>query len=241
MIGKTKFSVLLLLAILIISGVADADAQGRPRPVYGQRNNRTSYQPSTGTNSESTYYGYKGFIETGYAAGVGIHRANQLDILTTHGMTFGNNLFIGVGFGVNLLYPNENGDVFAHRPGGASTDKFHYNNEKAVMIPLYGDIKYNFGNSAVRPFIEIKAGAAFLANSHAVSICDGWIDDKEGLYFCPTIGLNIPMSRRAAINIGLSYNLMSQKYYYYDFYYDRFYSNDGISLHSLGVKFSIEW
>ncbi|MGN1246682.1 MAG: hypothetical protein ACI4UN_08605 [Muribaculaceae bacterium] len=237
--GIKRFNLaFLLFAAFILGNVAPMNAQGRPRPrpVY-----RPQYVHTTSSPSYDSGTRYKGFIETGYSGGIGDYRANQLDILTTHGIATGN-LFLGVGFGVNILYPNENGNPLDHNVGGFyPSSKYDYNKETAVMIPLYVDFKYNFGSGSVRPFVDFKVGAAFLGNDHAVSIGDGWLDDEEGLYFSPTIGINIPTSGRAAINIGLTYNLISQKYYYYDWYYDEVYSNDGISLHSLGVKLSIEW
>lgn len=234
-----RFTLIVLLSGIMLGCAAELQAQGRqrPRPVYRPQ----SAPRTTSVPSYSSGAGYKGFLELGYMGGIGDYRANQLDILTTHGIAAGN-FFAGIGLGVNILNPKENGNPLDHNIGGAyPSSKYDYNNETAVMIPLYADFKYNFGSGLVRPFVDLKIGAAFLANDHAVSIGDGWLDDREGFYFSPTIGINIPTSSRAAINIGVTYSLISQKYYYYDWYYNEVYSNDGISLHSLGVRLSIEW
>lgn len=238
---KHIFGILLLIGITV-GALPEAQAQGRPRPRPVHRQTPVYRQSSNGY-SDALGVAYKGFLELGYSGGVSEYSANQLDVLTTHGVTFGSNLFLGVGLGVNILYPDENGNPISHLDGGhyMPEGRYSYNKETAVMVPVYFDLKYNFGNGAVRPFVDVKLGAAFLGNDHAVSIGDGWLDDREGFYFSPTIGVNIPTSSRVGINIGVTYNLISQKYYYYDYYYDHYYSNDGISLHSLGVKFSIEW
>lgn len=242
-----KIRAFALLLTIAIAGLAAGDAcvahaQGRPRPRPAYRTvSRTHHTSSnSGGNSDTSY---KGFLELGYGGGVGTYRADQLDILTTHGVTVGNSLFLGVGTGVNILYPKENGNTLEWNMGNnyPHNDHYRYNNTSAVMIPVYADIKYNFGSGQVRPYIDLKGGAVFLANSSPVSIGDGWLDEREGIYFSPTVGINVPTSRRAAINIGLCYSLISQKYYYYDFYYDTFYRSDGIALHSIGVKMSIEW
>lgn len=227
----------MLLLLLLGGSTATAVAQVRPRPAHYHARH-ANVEGSSGSDAL-----YKGFIEIGYAGGVGSCRADQLDILTTHGITFGNRLFLGVGTGVNILYPKENGTTLDWNMSGIypGSDRYGDNKVTAVMVPVYAAVKYNFGSGSIRPFIDLKGGVAFLARTEPVRIGDGWLDDRQGVYLSPTLGVNIPTSSRAAINIGLTYSLISQQYCYYDFYYNEFFRSDGISLHSIGVKFSVEW
>ena len=233
------------LIFLVVAGIESASAQHHSRPVpyrpgYGHSGyiERPAAYSNSYYNDNSSYVRYKGFLEVGYGAGVSTYKASQLDILTTHGGAFGN-FFIGLGTGVNILFPDDKNLMNSDNWNSSN----HYNNykERAVFIPLYLDMKYNFGNTrTIAPFVDVKLGATFLASDDEVYINDGWMDGRTCLMFSPTIGLRVPLGNTAAFNFGVTYNLISQKYFYYDYWDGPIYS-DGIAIHSLGCRFSIEW
>ena len=245
-----------LIAFIMVAFSVDAMAQyrSRPRPVRpvrpAPRGHYVAAPPvssySNDDDDNDNYY-YKGFIEVGCAAGVGTYKANQLDVLTTHGVAFDNG-FVGVGTGVNVLFPKENSSEMKWNMGnfgggsgyGPNYSDKTFSTGNAVFIPIYLDLKYNFGIVQVAPFIDLKLGATFLVSDGAVCINNGWLDNRTSIYFSPTIGVRVPIGNVAAVTFGVTYNLISQKYYYYD-YWDGPVCSDGISLHSLGARISIEW
>lgn len=238
---RFTFVFVALFAALFMCNDAIAQHRSRPVPYRPEYNTRYVERPSAYSNSyydDNSSCRYKGFIEVGYTAGVSTYKASQLDILTTHGMAF-DNLFIGVGTGVNIIYPNDKNLMTDNN--WHQSDYYGSYKENAVFIPLYLDLKYNFGNtSSVVPFVDVKLGATFLASDNEVYINDGWMDNRTSLLFSPTIGLRVPLGNSAAFNFGVTYNLISQKYYYYDYWDGPVYS-DGIAIHSLGCRFSLEW
>lgn len=237
---RFTISIIAILAVMLSgSNYAMAQRHSRPVPYRPGYNNRYVERPPVYRDSYNDYDSYsstryKGFLEVGYTAGVSSYKASQLDILTTHGAAI-DNFFIGVGSGVNILYPDD-----ASLKESDHSSYYNYK-ETAVFIPLYLDLKYNFGNTrTVAPFIDMKLGATFLASDNEVYINDGWMDGRTSLLFSPTIGLRVPLGNSAAFNFGVTYNLISQKYFYYDYWEGPIYS-DGIAIHSLGCRFSIEW
>lgn len=241
-----------LIALAVCSMTCnDILAQRRSRPTQ-QTTSRRTITTTTTTYSRSSSsrnlvdVSYKGFLEVGFAGGVSDHKANQLDILTTHGAAVGN-FFIGIGTGVNILFPQDNtlkSDMISEGYWDAASGYEYYNcTDNAVLIPLYVDFKYNFGDmSAICPFVDLKLGCSFLvSDDDGAFIGDGWMDRDACVYFSPSIGMRIPLSGGgAAMNIGVTYNLLSQKYRYFDEWNGPTY-NDGIVLSSFGGRISIEW
>lgn len=231
----------VLVSLISFSSILSMDAQNR-RPYYG---NGSPYYDRSNSNSRSNDASYsnssdwyKGYLEAGYSFGVGDYKANQLDITTTHGITFGNMFFVGAGTGVNILFTNNFDPNWSQSP--RQSNNYGSYNTTAVMLPVFADFRLNFSSGDVTPFIDCKIGSTFLVSSGNVYINDGWLDNNTSLYFSPSIGVRIATGRNSAINLGATYNLISQKYYYWD-YWDGPVSNNGISLNSFGVRFGIEW
>lgn len=238
---KRFFITMFSLIAILLTGGEIATAQYRSRPVpYNNRPARQSQTPSVYRDrADNSYMDYKGFIEVGYGAGLGSFRAHQVDILTTHGVSF-DDWFIGVGTGVNLLFPNNN-NLKSNSNWTSSSNRQYVNyQDNAVFIPLYVDFKYNFGDSRITPFIDLKVGATFLVSENGVYINDGWMENRSSLYLSPTIGFRVPIAGSAAFNFGVTYNLISQEYYSFN-YWDGPTYVDGISLNSLGCRLSLEW
>ena len=130
---KRIFSIVLTLLTL----VATASAQSSF--------NNAAYAAATSGGS------YKGFLEAGYLAGFGDYKANMLEILTTHGAAFTPNFFIGAGLGATVLFTKDNITWWDKYPQGNHESQ---PGTTAVMIPLYADLRYTFGNGGIQPFLE---------------------------------------------------------------------------------------
>lgn len=187
------------------------------------------------TQESMSGFFYKGYVDAGYQAGVGHYRANRFEATTTHGFSSGN-LFMGLGAGIDVLNTDYD-DVNVHWDEIPVSDN-------AYMVPLFFDFRY-YGSGAVGLFIDMKTGISFLVNDDYITINDGTIDNDISFYLSCSLGVRFALGSRTALNIGVNYGLISQRYYpynYYDDYYYRHYDRyDGISLHALGVSVGLEW
>lgn len=247
--NKRIITTLIALVVIITSG-ADLFAQAhRTRPTQQTTQRRTTTTTTTTYSRSSRHMvetSYKGFLEVAFTGGVGDNRANELDILTTHGVAIGNG-FVGFGAGVNILFP-QNNTLKSEMTADGSWETYgrQYDiydcDDNAVLIPIYVDMKYNFGNTAnICPFFDIKLGVSFLVSGDNTFIGEGWMDNDCSFYFTPTLGFRIPLQGKSAMNIGVTYSLISQKYNYFnDRWGDPCYG-DGISLNSFGGRISVEW
>lgn len=223
-----------------ISITASAQYYYRPRPYNQPRRqyNQPRYQQQYEENNNYLPWSYyKGFLEVGFTGGVGDLKANQLEILTTHGVQLGQNFFVGGGIGVNVLFPQNSYYVSS----GVSPRYGNYSSgsDNGVMIPLYFDMRVS-GHGRIAPFFDLKMGGAFIASDNLVVGDEAFDNDKACGYFSPTVGVRFALSPKSAVNIGVTYNLLTQRDYYYD--YDGYvYDSDGPTLNSLGVRMSLEW
>lgn len=184
---------------------------------------------------------YKGYVEAGYMGGVGDKKADFVDISTTQGFRYADWFFIGVGAGVDILMSHTDddwGNGWNGNPGYEGYYK-HTDTKTAVMVPLYTDFRFNVGNSqgsVASFFADIRIGASFLMGDDYVRIGNGYLTRSECFYLKPTIGIRIPVGSsnvKQAINIGVSYQLLTQNYWSY-------YSNS-TTLSSFGASIGFEW
>jgi hypothetical protein len=229
---------MLTSIMLIVLGTISASAQGfyysRPRP-QPQRRYYPQQRYNNDYNDNSIDCRYKGFLEVGFGGGVGDYRANELDILTTHGMQIGNSVFVGLGTGVNVLFTQNDNNNFYN----SSSYNGNYNTT-AAMIPLYADLRLKMGGGRTVPFLDLKLGTTYLVNSGDVYINDRYLDSGASLYFSPSIGVHMDLLGTAGFNVALTYSLISQntRDYYYD---DGYYDGERLSLNNLGARISVEW
>lgn len=178
---------------------------------------------------------YKGFVEMSGLAGLGHNRANVIDFSTTQGFQYSSWFFMGVGLGVDV--------VMAQQPEGWTPDPdYGYmsrsNAQTKVMIPVFSDFRFNIGDRATTSFfIDIKLGAAWLMGSYYLRMADGFLSNSTQFYMRPTVGLRIPVSRERpdnAVNVGLTYQLITSNNNYY-------WSSRSLSLNNLGLSVAYEW
>lgn len=180
---------------------------------------------------------YKGFVEAGYTQGVGRYRTNFATISTSQGYQMTDWLFMGAGIGVDLLW-SDISDDWGSGWGPANPDRYdddYYS--KAVMIPVFTDFRFNIGpRTSASFFIDLKVGAAFLANNHRVKIRNGYLTNTSYFYMQPALGVRIPTNTqnpRQAFNIGVHYRLITSNYW------SGYQSS--IVLNGLGASVSFEW
>lgn len=86
-------------------------------------------------NSYNIAKGYKGFVDLGYAIGVGDWGLDRVEFTTAHGYQFNPYLFAGVGFGVN-----------------------YYTDADLCNIPIFANVRANLLNAKITPFVDVKIG-----------------------------------------------------------------------------------
>ncbi len=79
--------------------------------------------------------GYRGFIDLGYAAGVGDYGDGVFTVSTSHGYQFNPYFFVGAGIGVD----------------------YHFDYE-TMFLPIFADLRGYFIDGRISPFIGVKIG-----------------------------------------------------------------------------------
>lgn len=190
-------------------------------------------------------FNYRGFAEASFTGGLGTNSVNSLEFSTTQGFKYSNWFFMGVGAGVNVLFSNykdsdrPDGYNPDYRPSGGNFNSSYDRNDTGVLIPLYSDFRFNIGQeSNVGFFIDVRLGASFLVGKSYMNTPDGILNNSEGFYLRPSVGLRIPTNNkdtRQAINIGVTYQLITNNYWNWNWYYN------STTLNSLGASISYEW
>lgn len=89
--------------------------------------------------------GYSGGLEVGGRANIGKQSAGggEFDILTVHGISYGDGSFIGIGTGLEKLLHSE-----------------------GVSFPLFLEAKYVFFKSDLSPFVSARTGLELTISEH---------------------------------------------------------------------------
>lgn len=173
---------------------------------------------------------YKGFVDVSYLGGFGNLQANFVGVSTVQGFQYKNWLFMGAGLGVDYVYSKTDSGyngVVGNRETRTS----------GVMIPIFTDFRFNIGSRTSSSFfIDVKAGGSFLIGKNYLAIENGYINGSEYFMLRPSIGLRIPFGNtgKRAINIGLTYQLLTCNYWWYN-------NSSSSTLNSLGGTVSYEW
>lgn len=176
---------------------------------------------------------YKGFAEASYLKGVGNQNADFLEFSTTQGFRYSDWFFMGAGIGVNVMFAHSDG----FNPGNYPWNQDKNLTSTGVMIPLYTDFRFNFGNTKnVSFFADVRLGCSFLVSDSYIQISNGYLSSSENFYLRPSVGVRIPVNSqnaKQAVNVGVTYQLITSNYWYN-------YSSN-VCLNSLGVNLSYEW
>lgn len=182
---------------------------------------------------------YKGYVDISGTAGIGTARANFLGVSTTQGYQYASWFFMGVGMGVDVVMAPQT-DVIASPPHYPNDDYSYYNGSRTkAMIPVFTDFRFNIGReSSPSFFTDIKIGAAWLLGNSYLILDQGCVSTQTQFYLKPTLGLRLPVNRqkpRRAINIGITYQLLTSNNRYYSAY------GNSVTLNNLGVTIAYEW
>ena len=179
---------------------------------------------------------YKGFIELSGVAGFGDNRANIIGVTTSQGFQYSSWFFMGAGLGVEVAMTNS--DMLSSDVGQARYRE-HSNSSTKVMIPVFSDFRFNFGNTGgVSFFADVKLGAIWLIGNSYLRLQEGCMTGDAQFYCKPSLGVRIPVSRtnqRQAVNIGVAYELITSDNNY------NYWNDNNITLNCLGVSLSFEW
>ncbi len=185
--------------------------------------------------SGSSYY--KGFVEADYTQGVGNYKCNFMTLCTSQGYKFTPWFYMGAGIGVDIMWSSV---VAGWGDGWADQSPEWFNHKKteaAVMIPVFTDFRFNFGDiTSPSFFIDLRVGAAFLCSDSYVKIDNGYLTNQNYFYLQPSIGMRIPVSitkPRQAVNVGLHYRLMTSDYW-------SGWQHNAV-INGLGANISYEW
>lgn len=179
---------------------------------------------------------YKGFIELSGVAGFGDNRANIIGVTTSQGFQYSSWFFMGAGLGVEVAMTNS--DMLSSDVGQARYRE-HSNSSTKVMIPVFSDFRFNFGNiGGVSFFADVKLGAIWLIGNSYLRLQEGCMTGDAQFYCKPALGVRIPVSstnQRQAVNIGVAYELITSDNNY------NYWNDNNITLNCLGVSLSFEW
>lgn len=148
---------------------------------------------------------------------------------------------MGVGAGVNIVFAGEKDTNHPedYNNWGNGYDPGYSWHDTGVVIPLYTDFRFNIGKETDTSFFaDVRLGASFLVGKNYLRTPEGLLSNNEGFYFKPTIGVRIPVNgknSKQAINVGVSYQLITNNYWNWSGYYQ------GTTVNSLGASVGFEW
>ena len=100
-----------------------------------------------------------------------------------------------------------------------------------LSMPMFANVRLTPLNKAVTPYLDVKLGYALQLTTSGY--------DGGGLFFSPTIGCRIGVSKKSGISFGLGYQLR-QLGYEYSITGNHGMNNDG-TLHAFGLKISFDF
>lgn len=181
---------------------------------------------------------YKGFVDLSGTAGMGDNRANFAGISTTQGFQYADWFFMGAGLGVDVAVAHQPEKDMRPQPGDGSYWNRSRSKTKA-MIPVFSDFRFNIGGAQSTSFyIDLKVGAAWFIGNSYLEMDTGCMGNNTQFYFKPSIGVRVPVmanDSRKAINIGVSYQLLTSNNNYY------YWQSDSMTLNNLGLTIGYEW
>lgn len=228
----SRIKSLALVILLAICGTSSAKAQ------YYQAINQATDMLSTALQGG---FNYRGMVDASFTGGIGKNGCSSLEFSTTQGFKYANWFYMGVGAGVNIMFAGD-GKNSPNTPPYGWGNGYNPNygvHQTGVLLPLYTDFRFLLGQEKdVAMYIDMKVGASFLIGKSYLRTPDGYLDNSEGFYFKPTVGVRVPISSsnsKQAINFGVSYQLITNSYWTWGGYYS------GTTVNSLGASVGFEW
>lgn len=125
--------------------------------------------------------GYRGFVDGGYTIGIGDYEFGRFEINTSHGYQINPFFFIGGGLGLHFMpeYKTKGMDVPLDQ------------REAKVDIPVFANMRANFSNGKIVPFVDGKAGT--------------YVTNNGGLYLNLSAGCRFAVNEKQAVNVLVGY------------------------------------
>jgi opacity protein-like surface antigen len=122
--------------------------------------------------------GYKFMFNMGPQRGIGnLYKADRLQFDVINGYQI--NPYFSLGLGIGARY---------------------YSAQQALLVPIFLDIRTNFTNKPLSPYVAVGAGYSLVASN----------DFKDvGLLLNPSAGVSIRISDKSAMNVGLGYEVQN--------------------------------
>lgn len=122
---------------------------------------------------------------------------------TTHGARI-DNFFIGAGAG--FRYTNA---LYYSSYGLGTSDSY----DGKYLLPLYVRASYRFGSSSIKPMISFDLGTTIDVGQNQQ------YKNTEGLFYEPSVGLNIAIDEKTSmfITLGLNYQKCHHTHYSYGY------------------------
>ncbi len=229
-----KFSHFLRLSILVGLSATSVGASAQLYEIANQIPNLISPALSGSLN-------YKGYVEAGFAGGIGNYRANVASISTSQGFRYSNWFFMGAGIGVDMMFAGAAPNTSFTDLGYNYLDPYysHSKTSTAWFLPVFTDFRFKIGGNggkSISAFVDLKLGATFMLNNSYFNLGNGAITSRESFYLKPALGVSIPVSQdhpQQAINIGLTYQLVTANWWNV--------GDHNVSLNAIGGSVSFEW
>jgi len=141
--------------------------------------------------------GYRGFVDLGYTIGIGDYGEGRFEMQTSHGYQFLPYFYMGVGAGMS-----------------------YFHESKAVAVPVFADLRADFFNNSITPFVDFKVGYS--------------VADVTGFYMSPSLGCRFGLKQNLALNFSVGYTM--QKYDWETYYFNGTENCGGLNIR-LGVEF----
>lgn len=190
-------------------------------------------------------FNYKGFVDVSYMRGISKCKADFLEITTSQGFRYADWFYMGVGIGADVLFSSTDEKWGSGWNYSSSPDLSHSSTTTAVMLPLFTDFRFTFGDVNTQAkgvtrnsagfFIDLRIGCSFLCSDDWIRINNGYLTNRQYFYMRPSVGLRIPVgsSGKQAFDIGLCYKLLTSNYWAS--------SRESATLSSLGLTVAYEW
>ena len=162
-------------------------------------------------NGRKIARGFKGFVEGSFSASLDGSSYHREGLSVSLGSQILPQLFVGGGIGFE-----------------------YFGKHNTVNVPIYADIRTNFINGPISPFIGTKFGFAFGR-------------DIQGFYFNPMLGCRFGLTNKLALHAAIGYALLYDVYlsetYYYVVHNEHNYTVEfeGKSISAIKIQFGFEF
>lgn len=134
---------------------------------------------------------YKGYFEFGYDIGLGELGADRFSLNVIQSLFLKPHISIGIGVGMRHYRTGFDYQIMESIP-------ILMNSDSKVLIPIFGDLRFEFNGRKVAPFLSLGVGYSFDATQRF---------DAVGLLIRPSAGVRFEWTPRVSTHFGLGYEM----------------------------------